>query len=142
MRKITVLFSTLLILLISTSLSAQIQVPTSVKNVDKSLIENVADNDFSKEILKALDPGKSFTSPDKLSKLLGNNKDFVGNVLGVMNGAGTEDEKMAKVDALKSDRKDFIEKLLGEGKAANYYKLVKTQVGPLTDKFKLAKLFL
>ncbi|WP_340112752.1 hypothetical protein [Maribellus mangrovi] len=142
MKKCISLLSFLMIVLISNNLYSQTMVPTGLREIDRPLIDNVSDNEFSKDILKALDPGKSFTSPDKLMKLLGNNKDFVGNILEAVNGSGTEEDKMAKVDALKSQRKDFIEQLLGEGKAADYYKLVKDQIEPLTKKFKLAKLFL
>ena len=142
MKKCVFLLSFVIAVFISTGISAQIQVPASVKKVDTSVLDDVSNSDFSKDILKALDPGKSFTSPDKLMKLLGNNKDYVSKILGVVNGAGTEDEKTAKVDALKSERKDFIENLLGEGKAADYYKLIKNNIEPLTKKYKLAKLFL
>ncbi|WP_167606946.1 hypothetical protein [Maribellus sediminis] len=142
MKKCIFLFSFVFTLFISNRVSAQIQVPASVKKVDTSVIDDVTNSDFSKDILKALDPGKSFTSPDKLLKLLGNNKDYVSNILGVVNGSGTEDEKTTKINALQSERKDFIENLLGEGKAADYYKLIKNNIEPLTKKYKLANLFL
>jgi hypothetical protein len=142
MKKLIFLLSIFTIVLFSNNLYAQIQLPTSVKDADKTMNQDIPDGDFSSAILKALNPGKSFTSPDKLLKLLGNNKDYVANILDVADGSDLDDEKMAKVDALKSERKDFIEQLLGEGKAADYYKLVKDQIEPLTKKFKLAKLFL
>ncbi|WP_167619224.1 hypothetical protein [Maribellus sediminis] len=142
MKKCIFLLSFVFVLFISNSVSAQIQVPTKAIETDKSLLDDFTDSDFSKDILKALDPGKSFTSPDKLLKLLGNNKDYVSNILGVVNGSGTEDEKTTKINALQSERKDFIENLLGEGKAADYYKLIKNNIEPLTKKYKLAKLFL
>jgi|GEM_PF-2933951 len=141
MKKIHMLLAFMLIAFLTTNTQAQVNIPKSLNDVDASKIE-VPDSDFSKSILKALDPGKSFTSLDKYTKLLAGNKELVGDVLGVMNGSGSEDDKLAKVDELKGEHKDFVEQLLGEGKASEYYRLVKKNIEPLTQKFKLAKLFL
>lgn len=141
MKKLNALLSLVFLFLIAANVHAQINIPKNIKDVDATQME-MPDGDFAKSMLKALDPGKSFTSPDKYAKLLTGNKDLVSNVLDVMNGSGSEDEKMAKVEDLKGDHKDFVEQLLGEGKAAEYYNLVKEKIKPLTNKFKLAKLFL
>jgi hypothetical protein len=141
MKKINLLLALLFAAFMAINTHAQVTVPKSLNDVDVSKVE-VPDSDFTKSILKALDPGKSFTSPDKYMKLLTENKDMVSDVLGVMNGAGSEADKLAKVDQLKGEHKDFVEQLLGEGKAAEYYRLVKKNIEPLTQKFKLAKLFL
>lgn len=141
MKRMTYLLGFLFIFLISYQTQAQINIPKDIK-VPGVSADQSSDTDLTKDLLSALDPGTSFTSPDKYAKLLGSNKDLVSNVLGVMNGSGSDDEKLAKVDALKSDQKDFVEKLLGEGKATDYYKKVKDKIEPLTAKYKLAKLFL
>lgn len=141
MKSMTYLLGFLFIFLISYQTQAQINIPKDIK-VPGVSADQLPDADLTKDLLSALDPGTSFTSPDKYAKLLGSNKDLVSSVLGVMNGSGSDDEKLAKVDALKSDQKDFVEQLLGEGKAADYYKKVKDKIEPLTAKYKLAKLFL
>ena len=136
------LFLTLLIMgvFVITS-NAQLKIPSS-KDIKK--VEEAASNkDFAKDILKALDPGSSLDiSPDKLLQLQKGNKSFVGDVMGILNGSGSEDEKMSLIGKKHDERKDFIENLLGEGKAAKYYSLVKKQVEPLLGKYKLAKLFI
>lgn len=121
--------------------NAQLKIPSS-KDIKK--VEEAASNkDFAKDILKALDPGSSLDiSPDKLLQLQKGNKNFVGDLMGILNGSGSEDEKMSLIGKKQDERKDFIENLLGEGKAAKYYGLVKKQVEPLLNKYKLAKLFM
>jgi len=141
MKKFISLFTLVFAMFLASQVNAQINIPKNVDKIDAGQME-LPDNDFTSSILKALDPGKSFTSPDKYAKLLSGNKDLVGDVMNVVNGSGSEDEKMAKVDALKGDHKDFVEQLLGEGKATDYYRLIKNNIEPLTKKFKLAKLFL
>ena len=141
MKRMIYLPGLLFILLVAFQTQAQISIPKNV-NVPDISADQSPDAALTKDLLSAFDPGTSFTSPDKYAKLLGSNKDLISNVLGVMNGNGSDDEKMAKVDALKSDHKDFVENLLGEGKAADYYKKVKDKIKPLTTKYKLAKLFM
>lgn len=141
MKKIAFLFAFLFVSLVSFQTQAQISIPKDIKVPDVSTDQS-ADAGLTKDLLSAFDPGSSFTSPDKYAKLLGSNKDLVSNVLGVMNGDGSDNDKLAKVDILKSNHKDFVEQLLGEGKAAEYYQKVKDKIEPLTTKYKLAKLFL
>lgn len=136
------LFLTLLLMgFFVLSSNAQLKIPSS-KDIKK--VEEAASNkDFSKDILKALDPGSGLDiSPDKLLQLQKGNKSFVGDIMGILNGSGSEDEKMSLINKKQDERKDFIENLLGEGKAAKYYGLVKKQVEPLLNKYKLAKLFM
>lgn len=142
MKRLTFLLSFLLLGFIAINTQAQIKMPKSVdvSNIDPS---NVPDTDFSKDLLKALSPHKSLgLSPDKVLKLTNNNKSFVDKALGVLNGSGSDSEKQNKLGILQNNRKDFIENLLGEGKAAQYYKLAKTQIEPLAKKYAMAKLFL
>lgn len=122
--------------------SAQVKLPTTTKvPTDKSQI-NLPSEDASTEILKALNPGKDFTTADKLTKLLGNNKSYVEDITKLMNGGGSENEKMTKINLKKNEREDFIENLLGESKAATYYSRVKEKIEPLVEKYKMAKMFL
>lgn len=141
MKKMTYLLGFVFVLFLAGHTQAQINIPKNLTAPAAAGTE-APDADLNKELLSALDPGKSFTSPDKYMKLLGKNKDLVGNVLGVMNGSGSEEDKLAKVGALNSEHKDFVEQLLGKGKAADYYKLIKGKLEPLYKKFALAKLFM
>jgi len=126
--KLKLLVSVCVVLFLATSVNAQ-------KNDEDS-------KEFTSTILKALDPGKSFTSSDNYNELTSSNKKFVGDVLGIMNGSGSEDEKMSKVEKLKGEHKSKTEKLLGKTKAAEYQKSIEKKIKPLTRKYKLAKLFL
>jgi hypothetical protein len=141
MKKLTFLLSFLFLGFIAVNTQAQIKLPKSV-DVNK-MNQSLPDGDFTKDILKALSPDKSLgLSPDKLLKLTDNNKSFVDKALGVLNGSGSEEEKNNKLGVLQNDRKDFIEKLLGESKASEYYGLVKKQVQPLVTKYAMAKFFM
>lgn len=141
MKKVNFLLVLMFGLFVVTNLNAQINIPKSLGDVDASKIE-IPDSEATQQILKALDPGKGFTSPDKYAKLLSGNKDLLSSVTDVMGGSGSEEDKLAKVDQLKGEHKDFVEELLGEGKATEYYRLIKKNIEPLSQKLKLAKLFL
>lgn len=141
MKQGVFVFCLVLALFTSGSLFAQIEIPKHIKSVEQSVPEDVGRNVFTKQILQALNPGENFTSAEKLQQLLANNSQFVENVLQVSDSEIPEDEKNTAIDLLKTERSDFIETLLGKGKAAAYYKLAKSNIEPLTEKFKLAKLF-
>ncbi len=128
MKKLNLFLSLFVVLLLATSVTAQ-------TNDEES-------KEFTSTILKALDPGKSFTSSDNYDELTSSNKKFVGDVLSIMNGSGSEDEKMSKVEKLKGEHKSATEKLLGKTKAAEYQKSIEKKIKPLTRKYKLAKHFI
>ncbi|MEN8117592.1 MAG: hypothetical protein ABFS16_11475 [Bacteroidota bacterium] len=143
MRRKTILLSIVLMGLFAINLQAQqIKVPKS-SDLTQSEKFQMPDKEFTNDMLKALSPGNNLDiSPDKLLKLEKNNKSYVNDVLGVLSGTGTDDQKKTLIDKKKSEQNDFIDQLLGEGKAAKYYKLVKKQVEPLVKKYALAKFFI
>jgi len=142
MKKLVFTFGTVLTILFSGNLYAQIQIPTSIKSVEQTVDENLSDNFFAKKIQEALNPGSSFTASDTLQTLLDSNTDYVNDVLEVSSSDILEDEKTTAIDSLKTNRQEYLESLLGESKAADYYNIVKNKVEPLVEKYKMAKLFL
>lgn len=139
MKNTAILFSLVVFFFLATKVNAQIDLSKTLKT---STEDSAPESGQIQDLLKALDPGKSFTSPDKYMKLLSGNKDIVGKAMDVMKGSGTDSEKSSKLNILKSEHLDLVEKLLGKGKAAEYFKKIKPKIEPLAQKFALAKMFL
>jgi hypothetical protein len=98
---------------------------------------------FEKDFLAALDPGTDLgISADNLGKLATKNKSFVGDVMNIMDGKGTDNEKLAKIGLKNSDLTKFATELLGSGTAGKYFEKVQKQLGPLRTKYNLAKLLM
>jgi hypothetical protein len=98
---------------------------------------------FEKDFLAALDPGTDLgISPDNLAKLGTKNKSFVGDVMSIMGGKGTDNEKLAKIGLKNTDFTKYATELLGSGTAGKYLEKVQKQLGPLRTKYKLAKLLM
>lgn len=141
MKRNVIIFSIMMLTVLTLSSQAQIKIPKT-SDLNTSSVTNMLGDEVSKELLGALAPAKSLgLSSDIVSKLTNNNQSFVTKALGVIGGSGSDDDKILKVGALEKDRKDFVEKLLGEGKAAQYYGLVKDQVKPILTKYALSKFF-
>lgn len=138
MKKITILFSIVLIGLISLNTQAQIKMPKAASSLSKDV--NLPTDALSSELVKALKPSKGLDiSADKLLKLEDNNKSYVNDLMGIFGGSGSDDEKETLALGKQKERKNFVSKLLGDGKATKYYKLIKPQVQPLIKKYALAK---
>jgi hypothetical protein len=137
------LLSVLMIGFFAINVQAQkLKVPTTPKVPELPQMQ-IPGEDFSKDLLKALDPGTGLgISPDKLLKLNKGNGDFVNNVMGILGGSGSDSDKLNLLNKKKDERKDFIEQLLGKGKAGEYYKLAKKQLQKLQTKYAIAKLFM
>lgn len=128
----------MLIGLISLNTQAQIKMPKAASSLSKDV--NLSSDALSSQLVKAIKPSKDLDiSANKLLKLEDNNKSYVNDLLGIFNGSGSDDEKKTLALGKQKERKDFVSKLLGEGKAAKYYKLIKPQVEPLIKKYALAK---
>ena len=116
--------------------------PSAVKTVVAPDM-SIPGPDFSKDLLKALNPGTGLNiSPDKLLKLNKGNSDFVGKIMDVLGGSGSDSEKLNLFNSKKKEHKDFVEQLLGKSKAGDYYKIVKKQLEKLSTKYAIAKLFM
>ena len=141
MKQLTTLMSIAIICLLYLNTEAQIKMPKAAKDLAKDM--NVSSDVLSKELVKAINPGDALgISADKLLKLENNNKSYVNDLLEIFGGSACDTEKTAKAEAAQKERKDFVSSLLGEGKAAQYYKLIKPQVEPLIKKYALAKFLL
>jgi len=98
---------------------------------------------FEKDFLAALDPGKDLgISADILGKLATGNKGLVSDVMGIMGGKGSDNDKLAKIALKNTDWTKLVTGLLGNDKAGKYLDLVKKQIGPFKTKYNLAKLLL
>lgn len=98
---------------------------------------------FEKDFLAALDPGNDLgISAENLGKLATKNKSFVGDVMNIMGGKGSDNEKLAKIGLKNADVTKYITDLLGEGTAGKYFEKIQKQMGPLRTKYKLAKLLM
>jgi hypothetical protein len=141
MKRNVLIIALLMFSMLSLSSYAQIKIPKKA-DLNTSSLTNLAGTDVTKDLLGALAPDKSLgLSSELISKLTGNNESFVNKALGIIGGSGSDDDKKLKIGALQKDRKDFIENLLGEGKATEYYKLAKEKVQPILTKYALSKFF-
>jgi len=89
--KRTITLFVLLMIFGAVTLNAQsIKIPSTT---DLSSLSLPTDKDqFEKHFLSALDPGTDSGNPaDKLTKLVGGNKDWVGGIIGILGGKDDND---------------------------------------------------
>ena len=142
MMKKTFLLSLLIFGILSVNVNAQsLKVPSLS---DASTLVLPADKaGFEKDFLKALDPGKDLgISADNLGKLATGNKGLVSDVMGIMGGKGSDNDKLSKILLKNTDWTKMVTGLLGNDKAGKYLELVKKQMGPFKTKYNLAKMFM
>jgi hypothetical protein len=97
--------------------------------------------DLSSQVLSALNKvDKLGLSGDQESKLKANNKSFVNDVFGVLNGNLSDDAKKSKFLDLKKTRQNFLMNLLGQQLTGNYNKGVSGMLKPLKKQLGLAAL--
>lgn len=98
---------------------------------------------FEKDFLKALDPGTDLgISADNLTKLLGNNKSYVSDVMGILGGSDSNDSKLSKLTGKNKGWKTAVNGLLGDSTAGKYFTKVDKQLQSFKSKYQVAKLFL
>jgi hypothetical protein len=97
--------------------------------------------DLSSQVLSALNKVDNLgLSGDQESKLKANNKSFVNDVFGVLNGNLSDDAKKSKFLDLKKTRQNFLMNLLGQQLTGNYNKGVSGLLKPLKKQLGLAAL--
>jgi len=97
--------------------------------------------DLSSQVLSALNKVDNLgLSGDQESKLKANNKSFVNDVFGVLNGNLSDDAKKSKFLDLKKTRQNFLMNLLGQQLTGNYNKGVSGMLKPLKKQLGLAAL--
>ena len=129
--------------ILSVSVQAQSLKMPSVSDVTGSLDLPEDKAGFEKDFMKALDPGKDLgLSTDMLGKLAKGNKGLVSDVMGIMGGKGSENDKLTKILAKNTDWTKLVTNLLGNDKAKKYLDLVTKQMGPFKKKYNLAKMFM
>ncbi len=137
MKQLTILLCLAFVILAGIDAQAQIKMP---KTSDLSKNMNIPTNALTSELVKALNPGKGLgISTDQFSKLEGNNKSYVNDLVKIFSGSGTDAEKNTLAESKLKERKSFLKTLLGDGKVQKYYQLIKPQVEPLIKKYALAK---
>jgi len=98
---------------------------------------------FEKDFLKALDPGTDLgISADNLTKLLGSNKSYVSDVMGILGGSDSNDSKLSKLTGKNKAWKSFATGLLGDSTAGKYFTKVNKQLQSFKSKYQVAKMFL
>ncbi len=98
---------------------------------------------FEKDFLAALDPGTDLGIPtDKLTKLIGGNKSYVSDVMGILGGSDSKDSKLTKLTGKNKAWKTAATSLLGDSMAGKYFTKVDKQLQSLKSKYQVAKLFL
>jgi hypothetical protein len=142
MKKGIVFLIVLLIAFSAANVTGQtIKVPGAA---DLSKVALPADKaQFEKDFLAALDPGKDSGIPtDKLTKLLGGNKSFVSDVMGILGGKDASDTKISKLTGKNKEWKSMVNGLLGDSGAGKYLTKIDKQLQSLKSKYQVAKLFL
>ena len=141
MNRKMIFLSLLIVGIISVNVNGQSLKIPSVK--DAGSLSLPADKaGFEKDFLKALDPGKDLgISADNLTKLVAGNKSLVSDVMGIMGGSGSDNDKLSKILVKNTDWTKMVTGLLGNDNAGKYLDLVKKQMGPFKTKYNLAKLF-
>ena len=98
---------------------------------------------FEKDFLVALDPGKDLgISADNLTKLLGNNKSYVSDVMGILGGSDSNNDKLSKLTGKNKAWKSFATNLLGDSASGKFFEKVDKQLQSFKTKYQVAKLFL
>ena len=81
-------------------------------------------------------------SADNLTKLLGNNKSYVSDVIGILGGSDLNDSKLSKLTGKNKGWKTAANSLLGDCTAGKYFTKVDKQLQSFKSKYQVAKLFL
>lgn len=98
---------------------------------------------FEKDFLKALDPGTDLgISSDNLTKLLGSNKSYVSDVMGILGRGDSNDSKLSKLTGKNKAWKTAATGLLGDSTAGKYFTKIDKQLQSFKTKYQVAKLFL
>lgn len=98
---------------------------------------------FEKDFLAALDPGKDSGIPtDKLTKLLGGNKSYVGDMMGILGGKDNKDTLLSKLTGRNKEWKNMINGLLGDSGAGKYFTKIDKQLQGFKSKYQIAKMFM
>ena len=143
MMKKMIFLSLLVVVVLSANVNGQSLKIPSASDVAGSLKLPEDKAGFEKDFLKALDPGKDLgISTDNLVKLAAGNKSLVSDVMSIMGGKGTDNDKLSKMLVKNTDWTKMVTGLLGNDKAGKYLDLVKKQMGPFKTKYNLAKLLL
>lgn len=88
--------------------------------------------DLASQVLGILDKTDGLgLSADQETKLKANNKSFVDDVFGVLNGNLSDDAKKSKFLDLKKIRQNFLMGLLGQSLLGKYNGSVNKLLGPL-----------
>jgi hypothetical protein len=88
--------------------------------------------DLASQVLGILDKTDGLgLSADQTTKLKANNKSFVDDVFGVLNGNLSDDAKKSKFLDLKKIRQNFLLGLLGQSLLGKYNGSVNKLLGPL-----------
>jgi hypothetical protein len=144
MKKSIMFLSILAIVLTSLSSVGQIKVPKASDLTSAANLVLPTDKaTFEKDFLKALDPGTDLgISADNLTKLLGNNKSYVSDVMGILGGSDSNDSKLSKLTGKNKGWKTAVSGLLGDSTAGKYFTKVDKQLQSFKSKYQVAKLFL
>jgi len=98
---------------------------------------------FETDFLTALDPVTDLgISADNLTKLLGSNKSYVSDVMGILGGSDSNDSKLSKLTGKNKAWKSFATGLLGDSTAGKYFTKVNKQLQSFKSKYQVAKMFL
>ena len=138
-----IFLSLLVVIVLSANVNGQSLKIPSASDVTGSLKLPEDKAGFEKDFLAALDPGKNLgISADNLGKLATGNKGLVSDVMGIMGGKGSDNDKLSKILLKNTDWTKMVTGLLSNDKASKYLDLVKKQMGPFKTKYNLAKMFM
>jgi hypothetical protein len=141
MKRTITLFALLMIFGAVTLNAQSIKIPATTDLSSLSLPADKAQ--FEKDFLSALDPGTDSGIPaDKLTKLLGGNKDYVGGIMGILGGKDANDTKLSKLTGKNKEWKNAITSLLGDSGAGKYFTKIDKQLQSFKSKYQVAKLFM
>lgn len=145
MKKRVVFMNLLAVIFITVGVQAQnLKLPKSTDLTNASSLVLPSDKaGFEKDFLAALDPGSDLGIPaDKLSKLIGGNKSYVSDVMGILGGSEANDSKLSKLTGKNKAWKSTAKSLLGDSTAGKYFEKVDKQLQSFKTKYQVAKLFL
>lgn len=141
MKRTITLFALLMIFTVAALQAQGIKVPSTG---DLSGLKMPADKaQFEKDFLTAIDPGADSGIPaDKLTKLLGGNKDYVGGIMSILGGKDSNDTKLSKLTGKNKEWKTAVTSLLGDSGAGKYFTKIDKQLQGFKSKYQVAKLFM
>ncbi len=144
MKKSIFILSFLTFLFASLNSASQIKVPKSSDLTGATGLVLPSDKaTFEKDFLTALDPGTDLgISGDNLTKLLGSNKSYVTEIIGILGGSDSNDSKLSKLTGKNKAWKTAATSLLGDSTAGKYFTKVDKQLQSFKSKYQVAKMFL